>query len=612
VTEPLRNEVYELADACLREDLSPQGFSRLEQLIRDDEQARRYFIEFVHDSFSLRTWAEAQAGPASEARSAVNGRTGSPKPWNDAAHALGEGCREQAIRNGIGGNGLAHKIPQPVSESAVRGLDCTGRSPHEGQPKDVAPPARLGPVRPARFGRWRWVAAAVAIALATLLWPIIRPRAPIATTRPPAVASPKDRTRDGFAVVVQLAGVAWEQGRVRQPAEGDILAAGRLAFRSGRAMLTFLSGVTLVVEGPADVDLVAVDRVFCRRGKLWAKVPRGAEGFVILAPGSAIVDQGTEFAVNVEADGRADVLVLEGKVEAALLDREGTPDYQLLIGERKAFALNRLTDRIEESAANSSAFAAPASVSVPPLILNEGYPKAVLASRPTAYWRFESMADGTIPNEVRGGPPLRATGPLQIAGTDHGNGCIVFAGAGAWQFLSLDGLRTPARDPGYTVELWVLPEGIQRATLVALFPPTEPGVQIAHPFLLELTDQRRQSLHKPASVRFLDRWPAATAGGLNVYSRDIYRPYRWHHIVAQKNGHRMELFVDGSLTQSILMDTNHLTMPCQLVVGQLSASRDYYEKRSFVGRIDEVALYDRPLSAQDVRHHYELALERSP
>src|SRR4051812_18411405 len=91
---------------------------------------------------------------------------------------------------------------------------------------------------------------------------------------------------------------------VGQPVEGEILAARRLRLRAGGATLTFLSGVTLTLEGPADLDLVTIDRVFCRLGRLRARVPEGAEGFVVASPGSAVVDMGTEFGLNVEADGR--------------------------------------------------------------------------------------------------------------------------------------------------------------------------------------------------------------------------------------------------------------------------------------------------------------------
>lgn len=49
----------------------------------------------------------------------------------------------------------------------------------------------------------------------------------------------------------------------------------------------------------------------------------------------------------------------------------------------------------------------------------------------------------------------------------------------------------------------------------------------------------RQSLYRPASVRFLHRWPLDFTIGDNLMSQHLYIPQRWHHVVAQKNGNRI-------------------------------------------------------------------------
>jgi hypothetical protein len=54
------------------------------------------------------------------------------------------------------------------------------------------------------------------------------------------------------------------------------------------------------------------------------------------------------------------------------------------------------------------------------------------------------------------------------------------------------------------------------------------------------------------------------------------------------------------------------TLPCHLVVGRRTPeARDPRDSRSFVGRLDELAVYDHPLSAEEVRHHHGLANRRS-
>jgi hypothetical protein len=180
------------------------------------------------------------------------------------------------------------------------------------------------------------------------------------------------------------------------------------------------------------------------------------------------------------------------------------------------------------------------------------------------------------------------------------------------QFLSTDGLWELSRAPGHAVELWFLSEGIRDATLVGLFPLKDylaPGKRgrFVHTLLLELTARDRGSLFKPASVRFLHRWPLDTRIGNNVVSEGLYVPRRWHHLVAQKNGARLELYLDGALDRAMPLEPDHPTLSCRLVVGRRNPDpSDPQDRRPFVGRIDEFAVYDRPLAADEVRAHYRL------
>jgi hypothetical protein len=469
-----------------------------------------------------------------------------------------------------------------------------------------------------RLGPWGWaVAAAAAAALvAVALTPLLlRPRearkapAPAQAEARPSPPRPKVDADHGLAVVVKLDGVEWEPADDPRPAEGDLLASGRLRFRSGRATLSMLTGVVFVVEGPADVELVSSDKVLCHKGKLRARVPEGAEGFVVSGPGSAVLDLGTEFGVNIEADGKTQGKVFEGSVEAAVLSASGTLRSSQVKRQSDAFEIDPRTGLIE-APTQAVDFVAPLKPAVSPLSLDASYPGAVLRSRPWGFWRFESMADGAVPNEVPGRPPLRVTGPVGLALASPGNRCAVFRPEEAARYLEMDGLWEPPRDPGYAVELWFLPEAIAHAALVSLIAPKD---TTHHLSLVEVTSRNRLALYPPAAVRFLYRWPTGRDGGENLFSDDIYVPYRWHHLVAQVDGDRMELFVDGARASSLPMGPQSSTMPCQVLLGRLttlttSPMHPTGWKRSFAGMIDEFALYDHPLSAGEIGDHHRLAI----
>jgi hypothetical protein len=435
--------------------------------------------------------------------------------------------------------------------------------------------------------------------MAVLFWPreLPAPR----TTRSPVS---KVDAASGLAQVIKLDGVEWDGP---QPSEGDLLAAGRFRFRSGRVTLSMLSGVMLIVEGPADVELVAIDRVFCRGGKLRTRVPEGAEGFVVSSPGSAVIDLGTEFALNLESDGKARVTVIEGQVEGAVLNAAGIPVRSQRMEQNKTFELNPHSGEVS-TIAETSSVVAPADMVAMPLTLDPGYPSAVLASNPSHYWRFESLAAGVIPNEIPRQPPLLVTGPVRLTTTPAANQSVVFKPGERGQHLSMDGLWQPARGQEYAIELWFLPEAISHAALAGLFVPTDTKL-LKHLFILELTAVTRHTLHPPDVVRFLHRFPPDKVGGVNVYSPEHYIPYRWHHLVAQVNGERMELFLDGKLSQSVPVAADRSSQPGQLVLGRVSKIpiHSWWTSRPFVGQMDEVALYDHPITAQEVAHHYRLA-----
>jgi hypothetical protein len=499
----------------------------------------------------------------------------------------------------------------------VRCPGPAGGEPADGDADRAGSIAGFGNRRvgqPSRLPRaWRrWVSVAVVLLLASLVarhGPMGRPGAPIVDKSSLSGDPPSLGLARGFAVVIQLAGAEWEPGNGQRPSEGDLLAAGRLVLRSGRMMLGLLSGVTLTLEGPADLELLSIDRVHCRRGKLRTRVPHGAEGFIVTTPGSAVIDLGTEFGLNVAEDGRAHLMVFKGEAEAAVLNAAGVPVRSQQVAERRAFDIDPRSGQIEQAEACPVDFVVPPILSPTPLSLDASYREAVLAAGPWAYWRFEAIDHGAVVDEVAGRPSLRATGPVKLVGADAHNRCFEFGPDETEQSLAMDGLWEPPSDPGYAVELWALPGRIGHAALASLIAPGAPAQDYKHLFLIELTASDRQSLLSPGLFRFLHRWPPGDSGGDNLFSTRHYVPNRWHQLVAQRSGGRLELYVDGVATQPVSPQSASASEPCRLLVGRLKPiprPSGRVHSRPFVGLIDELALYNRPLTADEIRCHYEL------
>ena len=125
-----------------------------------------------------------------------------------------------------------------------------------------------------------------------------------------------------------------QTGRAHQGAQ---LAAGnRMALESGLVELWYPDGVRVVVEGPC--DFVVEGRLAGRlqRGKLAAQiVQQSARGFTIKTPTARVEDLGTEFGVEVQEDGDAEVIVLSGEVE--VVDQADRQDRFRLTDRQSAY-----------------------------------------------------------------------------------------------------------------------------------------------------------------------------------------------------------------------------------------------------------------------------------
>jgi hypothetical protein len=91
-----------------------------------------------------------------------------------------------------------------------------------------------------------------------------------------------------------------------------------------------------------------------------------------------------------------------------------------------------------------------------------------------------------------------------------------------------------------------------------------------------------------------------------VYSENRYTPGSWHHIVAVRKPDQILLYVDGRLEATSKASPSSDLADLRVTMGRYSLVPGAFG-RPFVGRIDEVALYNRALSEVEIRGHFELA-----
>ncbi len=109
---------------------------------------------------------------------------------------------------------------------------------------------------------------------------------------------------------------------------GRALMAGRVfVVESGLLEIAFESGARVVVEGPAEFAPHTRNALQLLRGRLTATVPPRARGFVVQTPQTSILDLGTKFGVAVEA-GETYVEVFEGLVRTLPAKRRAGLDIR--------------------------------------------------------------------------------------------------------------------------------------------------------------------------------------------------------------------------------------------------------------------------------------------
>jgi hypothetical protein len=164
--------------------------------------------------------------------------------------------------------------------------------------------ARPAAVSGGRRRVWKPIAAAAAVLVAGVLLLTSRSR-----TEEPAAPS-----YEGCAVLTRVLEPKWE-GAAAGPAVGSLLPRRRLSLASGSIQVEFFSGARVILEGPADFELVSTNEGFCRFGKLRAFVPPQAEGFTVRTSTLQLVDRGTEFGLRLDRGGDAELHVFQGRVE---------------------------------------------------------------------------------------------------------------------------------------------------------------------------------------------------------------------------------------------------------------------------------------------------------
>ena len=113
---------------------------------------------------------------------------------------------------------------------------------------------------------------------------------------------------------------------------GEAMGARVVRLEGGLVEMQTSRGVLLTLQGPAELEIISEMEVLCVSGRLRVDVPPSAIGFLVNTPHIDVVDLGTSFAVDVNSNHETEVHVIEGKVEL-VSDSKAMPVREIVQGQ---------------------------------------------------------------------------------------------------------------------------------------------------------------------------------------------------------------------------------------------------------------------------------------
>lgn len=115
---------------------------------------------------------------------------------------------------------------------------------------------------------------------------------------------------------------SWSFGRPGGNNAGAFRQGDTMRLDEGAVQVRLENDTVALLESPAIMQLVSLDRVRMIQGGVKVKVADGAEGFSVETDTAEVIDLGTVFSVNFE-DGNTDLVVYDGEVDLKVASSEG-------------------------------------------------------------------------------------------------------------------------------------------------------------------------------------------------------------------------------------------------------------------------------------------------
>ena len=576
-------EIIELIQKSVDNNISEEEFSNLNAMLRDSDEACQFYHEIMRIYLKLEE------------------------------HGNRVGSTKKVIEEDI----LSESVWEAMAEyeKMAPTIEIPKEKPQQELIQKVVYPP-LEKHKMSRFSIYTLVASAAAVLFLILF----------------ARFAPQRQHAMEVATLIDQTDVEWAD-LATSLSEGDRLLTHQPPFTlaKGIVKIQYDQGVDVLIEGPAAFELER-SGMFLSYGRLYSRVSESGLGFKVETPTSQFVDLGTEFGIQADVEGSTQLHVIKGKVQlfAGLANGE---KHTQAVTTGNALAYNANVHEIKAVKYDNTRFVSDIDQKTKLPLRGDAnlHKAAVLASMPTAYYRFEKGKEALGFDEINrsttvcdfSGWVTLAEGPA--IDPDHENRSLYFAGGPESKVFLLDKVIEKTQGTVLSVSLWVRPEpGKEGLQNVICYTNSEKQTDVLKLNQVFLTNDKRVcfgfhniSLEQQAEmgVSKTDENGEITEGFILI-APDPLPLNQWSHVVACYSNQQIELYVNGRLCDTIKFSTKTYHggydeggyWAIGSSAGASPTKSMYFRgtpKSNYRGGLDELSFYDRKLSAQEVRLLYE-------
>lgn len=556
----------ELILLALDGQMNDEQFAEFDRLLRENSSFRLYYLRFMALNASLGAIDKFPAARIGEADDAVL----SHDLWSQLA-------REEQTAETI-------EIEIPKQKPAIIKKDLIGRPPR-------------------KINKFSLVSALMSVAALVFLIIYVH----VAPVRSVALVGKLSKTIDA----------QWQDAS-GQITQGCDLYSGPMSLIGGYAEITLDGGAVVVVQAPSQFTLESPQQLFLQKGQIVARKNGGDEqAFLVRTPHASIVDYGTEFGVSVDAAEQTETYVYEGQVQI----RDSSNPIKFM----KSLTLKAGQGAVADAESNIASKAVDAKTFVRPEELDVRY----RAQKDDGYYRWRESI-----YQLHRDPSLVAHYFFEKPRTDPDRLVnAVFPGIQRMQGAFGDESKSK---PTWVQGRWPQKQAVrfERAKKQVIVIQAENVLSVTFPLTISTwvyfpnADQwgghlisYRDKGHVNYQFSIFDKNYVYDSqrnrfeflqynGGdssTGVYS-DSFVPDagKWYHAAVVYDGAELRLYVNGQLFQAAPFKGIEEAVSAEIIIGAMKMKDKYtLETGDFEGVVDELMLFNRDLSEQEIQAIYE-------